>query len=451
MRSVFLNRWYRRVWLGQSVSQIGDYVFTMTIALWIGTVLFRDKTYAPAASAASLVIAAVVTMGAAPIAGVFVDRWDKVRVALAANAFRVLISCCFTLLPWASYSLPIWLTLTACWAGVAAQALATQFFNPARVIILSDVVSADQRGQAVGFAQASSAIAMIFGPVAAGLIFVSIGPGPSFALNGISFLCSFLAIRGVTLPTTAEPSAPVRRQHLGQEIRAPLRLIARDPLLRSTLGAGAIVMLGASTIGSLNVYFVQENLRAGPQWFGVINSSLGAGLLVGALAAPFFDERLRNRSLFVAGLLVCGVTCLIYARLDSAAAASVVIFGYGLAGGLVETVMLPLVVGAANREHLARVLAVFTSVFRLSSIISLASAGWLAALMPVGHHVRAAGLDFGRIDMILTGAAMMFLLAGVYVAVSLGVWPGRRRAAAGHGNPAGRKPVSTSIQSDFPG
>ncbi|MFI6907700.1 MFS transporter [Nonomuraea sp. NPDC050394] len=182
--------------------------------------------------------------------------------------------------------------------------------------------------------------------------------------------------------------------------------MARDRTLRAVLGAGVIVMLGASAFGSLNVFFVRENLSADPVWFGVISSALGAGILAGALGSAALHARLGKERLFASGLLLCGLTCLVYARLDNAPLAALVIFGYGVAGGIVETVMSPILLAATGRDHLARVLSVFTSALRLASITSLALVGWLAG-------------GRGRIDLILLGAAVMFLLAGAHAALYL--------------------------------
>ncbi|MFE0151680.1 MFS transporter [Nonomuraea sp. NPDC059007] len=401
MKELLLDRTYRRLWLGQSVSLAGDYLFTTTMALWIGTVLLRDQPYAPSATAASLLIVAVVTVAGAPVAGALVDRWDKVRVARTADAVRTLIGGGFAILAWLAGSLPVGLTLALCGLALAGQSAATQFFNPARIVILSDVVSDDRREQAASFAQASSAIAMIAGPALAGALFAAAGPGVCFGLNAATFACSFLALRGTRVPMTE-----ARERHLGREMLAPLRLLARDRTLRAVLGAGMIVMLGASAFGSLNVFFVRENLSADPAWFGVISSALGAGILTGALGSAALHARLGKERLFAGGLLLCGLTCLVYARLDSAPLAALVIFGYGVAGGIVETVMSPILLAATGRDHLARVLSVFTSALRLASITSLGLVGWLAG-------------GRGRIDLILLGAAVMFLLAGAHAALYL--------------------------------
>jgi MFS family permease len=65
------------LWLGQSVSYLGDFVFDTTIVLWISTVIARSQSWAPAAVGGVLIAAAVPTLLLGPVAGVFVDRWNR--------------------------------------------------------------------------------------------------------------------------------------------------------------------------------------------------------------------------------------------------------------------------------------------------------------------------------------------------------------------------------------
>jgi len=419
MTNVFTSRPFRRLWLGQAVSLVGDMLFTTTLTLWLATGLLAGEAYAPAAASAALAITAGVTIVLAPFAGVFVDRWDKVRVALATDAVRAIVSLGFVAIPLLPAGVPRSVTLAACAVGVIVQAAASQFFNPARLVLMSDVVAGSQRAQAASFAQASSAIATVAGPLIGGILYVAVGPTLGFALNGLSFLWSYVMIKLAGPVDLSQGSSPAKRQSFGRELIAPLRTIAADPVLRTILGTGIIVMLGAGTLGSLNVFFVQENLGEDPWWFGVLSGALGAGILVGALGVGFLGPRIGERRLFVAATIVCGIACLAYSRSSDAVFAAAALFIYGIAGGVVETAMSPLVLTAVDRTQLARVVSVFAPAFRLSSIISVTVAGTIVSLLPPRHRFSFGGITFGRIDVIYLGTAIIFLAAGIYALFSL--------------------------------
>lgn len=68
-----INRNYAQLWYGQAVSLLGTAMFDTTLVLWVGTVLTRGRSWAPAAVSGVLVAVAVGTL-VAPVAGVLVDR-----------------------------------------------------------------------------------------------------------------------------------------------------------------------------------------------------------------------------------------------------------------------------------------------------------------------------------------------------------------------------------------
>lgn len=408
------DRLYRRLWIGQAVSQVGDYAFGSTVMLWIAAGLLPGKTYAPAVSAGSLVLGAVVAVLVAPVAGVYVDRWPKVRVARTTTVIRAVIAAGFVGLPLLGAVAPLGVTLAVAGVGTLAEAVAAVFFNPARFVIITDIVPEESRGRAAAMTQASTAVATIVGPLLAALLFVSTGPEAAFGINAATFIISYAALRSapsppVSGPFPVAPAAPGART-FGRELLEPLRLIAQRPMLRMLLIAGIVIMLGAGSINALDVYFVGENLHAGPSWYGVISAAFGAGILAGAVLAGVFGARIGFRRVFAGALIAMGMVYVGYAQLATPEPAVVLIFLYGLFAGLVETSMSPLTLAAVPRAVLARVISVFGPAFRLASIVSIVSSGWLVSLMPPGRRIHG----FTRIELVFTATAVLILAAGGY-------------------------------------
>jgi MFS family permease len=71
---LFINRNYTLLWLGSSISLIGDNLFTTVLTLWIGTLL-HNQSYAPLAVSGLALAAALPALLISPLAGVFVDRY----------------------------------------------------------------------------------------------------------------------------------------------------------------------------------------------------------------------------------------------------------------------------------------------------------------------------------------------------------------------------------------
>src|SRR6266568_1204449 len=54
-----INRDYTRLWWGQAVSTVGDFVFDTTLVLWIATKLGKGQSWAPAAVGGVMLAASV--------------------------------------------------------------------------------------------------------------------------------------------------------------------------------------------------------------------------------------------------------------------------------------------------------------------------------------------------------------------------------------------------------
>src|SRR5215470_6836330 len=87
----FLNRNFGLLWLGQTISVIGDFVFDTTLVVWIATSLAKNQSWAPLAVSGVLFATSVPVLLIGPVAGVFVDRWNKRRTMLAMDALRILL------------------------------------------------------------------------------------------------------------------------------------------------------------------------------------------------------------------------------------------------------------------------------------------------------------------------------------------------------------------------
>jgi MFS family permease len=81
-------------------------VFLITVMLWIATEIANGPPWAPAAVSGALIASAGPALVIGPFAGVWVDRWNRRRIMLTADAARfVLIAC---LLRGSIWSSPGW-------------------------------------------------------------------------------------------------------------------------------------------------------------------------------------------------------------------------------------------------------------------------------------------------------------------------------------------------------
>jgi MFS family permease len=435
---VLINRNYRRLWIGQAVSLVGDEVFDTTLLLWVGTVLLAGRSYAPLASSTVLILTSIVIVLLSPIAGVFVDRWDKRRTMLRADAARAVLIGLLVVVATPGSRLPLGATLTAIAIVVLLATAAAQFFNPARLVIIADVVPGDSLGRASSYGQTAAAVAGVIGPPLAAPLLVGIGVQWAIAINALSFVVSFIAIRAVRVgavpaqaaappiesdlpaargvaadPVSTGPTTAPRRS-IRRELLDGLRFIAHNPIVLAVFVNAVVINLGAGAIASLNVYFVTENLHAAARWFGILGGAFALGSVAGALAGGIVGDKVGHVRTVTTGLILFGGFVFVYSRLDSVWVAAPVAGLAGAAIGSINAAIAPLMIKTIPREYLGRIFAIITPANRIGSIVSILLASTLVSTVLRNLHATIAGVHIGRIDVVFSVAAMIIVLSGVY-------------------------------------
>jgi len=221
--------------------------------------------------------AAVALVG--PVAGVFVDRWNRKSTMLRTEAIRAAMVAGLTGLSFVPVrDLPAGLWLAAVYLVVFVLTAAGQFFNPARFATTGDVVPGeDDRIRATGLAEATTSAAGIIGPPIAALLLFSVGFQWALAANAASYAVSYLAIRLLRLAPGPRPRAcgGAERSSLYAEFSAGLRLFARNRFLVTLLTVTVICQCGTGAISALNVFFVTRDLHASSGLFGIAVTAMG--------------------------------------------------------------------------------------------------------------------------------------------------------------------------------
>src|SRR5579875_1570480 len=177
--SFFINRNFGLLWIGQAISDLGDMIYFVTLSLWIATIIAKNQPWAPAAVSGVMIATALPALLPGPLAGVFLDRWNKrltmarMDMLRAALVFLLLPLTGLIPLPFITEPLPVFWQIGSIYGVVLAASICGQFFNPARFTILSEILPEPQRARASAMEQTSSSIVKILGPfLAAPLLFI---------------------------------------------------------------------------------------------------------------------------------------------------------------------------------------------------------------------------------------------------------------------------------------
>ncbi|GAA0290123.1 MFS transporter [Streptomyces polychromogenes] len=455
-RLTLINRDYTRLWAGQAVSSVGDAVFNTTLVLWVATVLAKDEPWAPVAVGGIVMASGVSVLVIGPLAGVFVDRWDKRATMLRSEVLRgalVAVLTALTLLPDGTLPTGVWLALI--YVTVLLLNAAGQFFSPARFAVLADLVTGDaDRARAAGIGQATGETAWIIGPPLAAPLLFTAGLQWALLLNGLSYAVSYAAIRSVRVREARPVSAPAgaarkpaarQRGAWVREFADGLRFFAGSRFLVALLLLTVIGQFGMGALGTLNVFFATGNLHADAHLYGYLGMAMGAGGITGALSGGRTVQWLGARRTTWISLLVSGVLLIAYSRQTGFPAGVALLFVFTVPLTLLNTAMSPLLLAAAPPEYRGRVVAVFYPVTRLASILSAALSGWLAGSALRGVDGSLGPLRFGPVDTVIAVAGLVILLAGVFAWAALPGTESAGKAAAGRPERAPERKAAAEV------
>jgi MFS transporter, DHA3 family, macrolide efflux protein len=214
---VLKNRNFFLLWIGQVISQLGDRLDQMAL---IGLVYMRAPGSAmQIAKILSFTIIPVFVVG--PIAGVYVDRWDRRRVMYACDLLRAALVLSIPFFLTYGHSLiPIYLVIFVVFS-------IGRFFVPAKLSIIPDLVPPKDLVLANSLVNTTGMIAAILGFGISGLVVEWLGAKAAFYLDSLSFLISAALIfaiakngsRYIPLSSLAGAIVEVIRKSVFQEIK----------------------------------------------------------------------------------------------------------------------------------------------------------------------------------------------------------------------------------------
>jgi MFS family permease len=311
------NRNFRRLWMAQIVSEIGDWFYTLSIYT-----LLLQLTGRPSSVALALVLQVLPQTLIGPTAGVINDRLRRKHVMIAADLVRFVIVLAMLLVRSQS---TVWLVYPL----LLGETIMAAFFEPARSSVLPNIAARGEVLIANTLSSATWSVNLLVGASVGGLVAAFFGRDAVFILNALSFLASAMLISGMSFAEPhAESSAPLRPRDLVDfsPVLEGIRYVRNHRMLLPTVFAKAgELMIGPSWV----IFTVMGEREFALHWHGMDaarGAMLGMSILLGgrglgALVGPLVVARwaARNDRRLQLGILFGYLT---------------VAVGYGVLGGV---------------------------------------------------------------------------------------------------------------------
>jgi DHA3 family macrolide efflux protein-like MFS transporter len=309
--AVFRNRSFTMLWSGQLVSTAGSALTSLAASILI----FR-LTGSAMSVGLMLMATAAPSLLVGLIAGVFVDRFDRKRIMIAADLIRAVLV----------FLVPFLVPHNIAWLYVIVMISSAlgQFFDPAHESVLPEVASDEELAAANSLIAISSFGSTAIGFAASGLIASAADIRWAFFLDALSFLFSALCIVFIRVkPLEAQEAATVRT--IFHNLKAGMNFLIETPVLRSLFLVMVPVLVSFGLSNSLLLPFALRALGANEFQYGIMEGMTSLGFVAGSLLMAGIFDRMREgpwMALSYLGMAVCGV---IYSFLASVPLAIIVL------------------------------------------------------------------------------------------------------------------------------
>ncbi|MGW0931850.1 MFS transporter [Streptomyces sp. NPDC002644] len=270
------HRDFRLLWCGETTGKFGASVTAVAMPLVAVSTLDASTWEVGLLSASAWLPWLVIGL---PV-GAWVDRVRRRPVMLAAAAASFLMFLVVPVAAWSGHVNVGLLMVVALLTGTAAV-----FFQTAYTAYLPSIVGPEDRAEGNAKLHGSASAAQIAGLGSAGLIGQTAGAVNAMFANAATFLVSFLCVASIRRREPRRDRTALRSGTLRSEVGEGLRLVARDPWLRTLTSFGATSNLALMGYQSIQVVFLVRTVGLAPGAVGGLVAATGAGGIAGAFLA----------------------------------------------------------------------------------------------------------------------------------------------------------------------
>jgi MFS family permease len=238
------------------------------------------------------------------VGGVFADAINRKRLMMVTQT-TMLVSAASLALVTAHGLSSVWPIFLL----TAISSAATAFDNPARQALLPSLVPARDFPNAVTLSFIVFQVAMIVGPVLAGLLLGVAGPAVVYALNALSFIAVIVSL--ALMQASGEVAAAGETAISFASLIEGLRFVWRTPIIVQTMTLDFAATFFASATALLPI-FAADILRVGARGLGFLAAAPAIGAILIGTAIARIRRWWRPGALIIISVIVYGAATLLF-------------------------------------------------------------------------------------------------------------------------------------------
>jgi len=396
------NKNFVLLWQGQLVSQVGSQAFHIAMLFWV-------KQITGSASMMGLLLMAstipAVLLG--PIAGTFADRHSRRLILIVCDTFSGLsvlsLAALMFLMPQANDLTLIWIFIVS-----VLVAIFNAFFRPAQSAAIPDLVPSEKLTSANSLNQSSFQISNLVGQGLGGVLFRVLGAPMLFLVDGISYLFSAFSECFIKIPQ----KLPEKKLHFSQMIQEfkrdtaiGLKYVWQNPGMRNFFFAISVLNFFSLPYLVLMPFYVEDYLKATPDWYGYLIAAWGLGSLIGYVVTGMIKTSGKTRSWLI--MIFLSVASLILSLLGIIFVKEIIFVIHilvGMMSGYINVSIVTILQQTTPSDIRGRVFGLLTTIAAGLTPVSMGLSGVVADLL--NQDIPLIFISVGII-----GAVLAFLIA----------------------------------------
>jgi MFS family permease len=307
-----------RFWFAQLITQFGDRVFQMAL---VGLMAIRHPG-SVAEMSKLLVFTIIPAFIVGPVAGVYIDRWDRRRVLFVCYFLQGL------LVLWAAFYL---IRLSDMWPmyGVVFVIFSlSRFYVPAKMSIIPQIVQEGDLHIANSLSTVTGMIALVLGALLGSLIVEYSGSFAGFCWDAACYflagvLVFTMAALRYHLPNKNAIIAGAREmlqveKSVWHEIMDGARYIRTQKEIRFIISMMAVLLAAVGAIYVVIIVFIQQSFHTVTKDLGFLAVALGVGAFLGSLAYGRWGKKIAAFKVIFWSLILGGCMVVLFASLVGA-------------------------------------------------------------------------------------------------------------------------------------
>lgn len=397
--SKLLNRNYLLLLQGQFISRIGANLFLFAMALFV-----KNETQSASLMGVMMMVAALPGVILGPIAGTVVDRYSRRKIVILCDLLNSLAVFAFAVFVYFNPGATK-LSIGALMVIAVFNGIINSFFLPAIAAAIPDIVPHDKLAAANSLGQLTLQLSLFLGQGVGSFLYSILATAVIAFINGCTYLYAGISKIFIKIPQhIPEKSREWRDQlkHFKQDLIVGLKYVWKIKGLKIAVLISALLSFFSAPIVILIPFFIQNSLKVGDQWYGILVTIMGVGSLVGYLLTGVVKIEPRRRGLLMIIFMILNSTLYGFLGLTTHLSVAIgILFAAGVLSGFITVNITVIMQIKTPTEIRGRVFAFLATIN--------------GSLMPLGMGLGGIVADLLNKDIPLIFISCSVIMVGLTV------------------------------------